>query len=52
MWPSSKLFENPSTIDDDRAKLINTLKDWKTEKYKEIIKSRTVKPTPRFDIDR
>ncbi|XP_020975489.1 haloacid dehalogenase-like hydrolase domain-containing protein At4g39970 isoform X2 [Arachis ipaensis] len=45
-WPSSTLFETPPTDDDDRANLIDTLQDWKTERYKEIIKSGTVKPRP------
>ncbi|XP_027918317.1 haloacid dehalogenase-like hydrolase domain-containing protein At4g39970 isoform X1 [Vigna unguiculata] len=45
-WPSSTLFETPPTSDEDRAKLIDTLQDWKTERYKEIIKSGTVKPRP------
>ncbi|KAL9329618.1 hypothetical protein ACSQ67_004621 [Phaseolus vulgaris] len=45
-WPSSTLFETPPTNDEDRAKLIDTLQDWKTERYKEIIKSGTVKPRP------
>ncbi|KAJ1405315.1 Phosphoglycolate phosphatase-like, domain 2 [Sesbania bispinosa] len=45
-WPSSTLFETPPSNDEDRAKLIDTLQDWKTERYKEIIKSGTVKPRP------
>ncbi|XP_019462441.1 PREDICTED: haloacid dehalogenase-like hydrolase domain-containing protein At4g39970 isoform X1 [Lupinus angustifolius] len=45
-WPSSNLFETPPTDDNDRAKLIDTLQDWKTERYKEIIKSGTVEPRP------
>ncbi|RZC12948.1 Haloacid dehalogenase-like hydrolase domain-containing protein isoform B [Glycine soja] len=45
-WPKSTLFETPPTNDVDRAKLIDTLQDWKTERYKEIIKSGTVKPRP------
>ncbi|CAL0325119.1 unnamed protein product [Lupinus luteus] len=45
-WPSSNVFETPPTDDDDRAKLIDTLQDWKTERYKEIIKSGTVEPRP------
>ncbi|KAK7247405.1 hypothetical protein RIF29_42288 [Crotalaria pallida] len=45
-WPSSTIFETPPTHDDDRAKLIDTLQDWKTERYKEIIKSGTVQPRP------
>lgn len=45
-WPSSTVFETPPENDDDRAKLIDTLQDWKTERYKEIIKSGTVEPRP------
>ncbi|XP_068638012.1 haloacid dehalogenase-like hydrolase domain-containing protein At4g39970 [Aristolochia californica] len=45
-WPSSSIFETPPTNDSDRAKLIDTLQDWKTERYKEIIKSGTVEPRP------
>ncbi|KAL3003918.1 hypothetical protein AAZX31_08G132700 [Glycine max] len=45
-WPTSTLFQTPPTNDEDRAKLIDTLQDWKTERYKEIIKSGTVKPRP------
>ncbi|XP_054821896.1 haloacid dehalogenase-like hydrolase domain-containing protein At4g39970 [Prosopis cineraria] len=45
-WPSSTIFETPPSNDEDRAKLIETLQDWKTERYKEIIKSGTVKPRP------
>ncbi|XVE86804.1 hypothetical protein DITRI_Ditri18aG0063700 [Diplodiscus trichospermus] len=45
-WPSSTLFETPPEGDEERAKLIDTLQDWKTERYKEIIKSGTVEPRP------
>ncbi|KAK4760963.1 hypothetical protein SAY87_005856 [Trapa incisa] len=45
-WPTSSVFENPPESDDDRAMLIDTLQDWKTERYKDIIKSGTVKPRP------
>ncbi|KAF3439263.1 hypothetical protein FNV43_RR17539 [Rhamnella rubrinervis] len=45
-WPSSTVFESPPENDEDQAKLIDTLQDWKTERYKEIIKSGTVKPRP------
>ncbi|KAK4764642.1 hypothetical protein SAY86_025732 [Trapa natans] len=45
-WPASSVFEKPPENDDDRAKLIDTLQDWKTERYKDIIKSGTVKPRP------
>ncbi|KAJ8544034.1 hypothetical protein K7X08_025652 [Anisodus acutangulus] len=45
-WPASTIFQNPPEDDNDRAKLIDTLQDWKTERYKQIIKSGTVKPRP------
>ncbi|KAL4366788.1 hypothetical protein GQ457_05G014670 [Hibiscus cannabinus] len=45
-WPSSILFETPPESDEERAKLIDTLQDWKTERYKEIIKSGTVETRP------
>lgn len=45
-WPSSTIFDTPPERDVDRAKLIDTLQDWKTERYQEIIKSGTVKPRP------
>ncbi|KAJ8765615.1 hypothetical protein K2173_014737 [Erythroxylum novogranatense] len=43
-WPSSTIFETPPEDDESRAKLIDSLQDWKTERYKEIIKSGTVEP--------
>ncbi|KAI3506251.1 hypothetical protein L1887_28607 [Cichorium endivia] len=45
-WPSSTIFDTPPESDIDRAKLIDTLQDWKTETYKDIIKSGTVEPRP------
>uniref|UniRef100_A0A0C9QNV5 TSA: Wollemia nobilis Ref_Wollemi_Transcript_15522_1674 transcribed RNA sequence n=1 Tax=Wollemia nobilis TaxID=56998 RepID=A0A0C9QNV5_9CONI len=45
-WPSSNIFETPPSNDFDKAKLIDILQDWKTEKYKEIIRSGKVKPRP------
>ncbi|KAJ0647535.1 putative phosphoglycolate phosphatase-like, domain 2, HAD superfamily [Helianthus annuus] len=45
-WPSSTLFPTPPESDADRAKLIDVLQDWKTEKYKDILKSGTVEPRP------
>ncbi|KAF5480872.1 hypothetical protein F2P56_001581 [Juglans regia] len=45
-WPSSTILEKPPEADEDRAKLVDTLQDWKTERYKEIIKSGTVEPRP------
>ncbi|GAB2226081.1 hypothetical protein Drorol1_Dr00021867 [Drosera rotundifolia] len=45
-WPSSTIFEVPPESDADRAKLIDILQDWKTERYQEIIKSGTVQPRP------
>uniref|UniRef100_A0A2P2MGK6 2-deoxyglucose-6-phosphate phosphatase n=2 Tax=Rhizophora mucronata TaxID=61149 RepID=A0A2P2MGK6_RHIMU len=45
-WPSSTIFERPPEDNEGRAKLIDILQDWKTERYKEIIKSGTVEPRP------
>ncbi|XP_058096862.1 haloacid dehalogenase-like hydrolase domain-containing protein At4g39970 [Magnolia sinica] len=45
-WPSSSIFGAPPAEDSDRAKLIDMIQDWKTERYKEIIKSGTVEPRP------
>uniref|UniRef100_A0ACD6AL07 Uncharacterized protein n=1 Tax=Avena sativa TaxID=4498 RepID=A0ACD6AL07_AVESA len=45
-WPSSKIFETPPSSDSDREKLVDIIQDWKTERYKEIIKSGTVEPRP------
>ncbi|KAJ0454133.1 putative phosphoglycolate phosphatase-like, domain 2, HAD superfamily [Helianthus annuus] len=45
-WPTSTLFPTPPESDADRAKLIDVLQDWKTEKYKDILKSGTVEPRP------
>ncbi|CAA7400973.1 unnamed protein product [Spirodela intermedia] len=45
-WPSSTIFQTPPASDSDRATLIDALQDWKTERYKEIIRSGTVSPRP------
>ncbi|KAL6644628.1 hypothetical protein ACP70R_016236 [Stipagrostis hirtigluma subsp. patula] len=45
-WPSSKIFETPPSTDADKEKLVDIIQDWKTERYKEIIKSGTVEPRP------
>ncbi|KAM0936303.1 putative sugar-terminal-phosphatase [Dioscorea sansibarensis] len=45
-WPSSSVFEDPPVESADKEKLIDILQDWKTERYKEIIKSGVVKPRP------
>ncbi|KAL0352283.1 UNVERIFIED_CONTAM: Haloacid dehalogenase-like hydrolase domain-containing protein [Sesamum calycinum] len=45
-WPTSTVFDTSPESDEDRAKLIDILQDWKTERYKEIIKSGTVEPRP------
>ncbi|KVH94771.1 HAD-like domain-containing protein [Cynara cardunculus var. scolymus] len=45
-WPSSTIFVTPPENDIDREKLVDTLQDWKTEKYKDIIKSGSVEPRP------
>ncbi|KAL3527630.1 hypothetical protein ACH5RR_012286 [Cinchona calisaya] len=45
-WPSSTIFKTPPENDKDRETLVDIIQDWKTERYKEIIKSGTVKPRP------
>ncbi|XP_010267398.1 PREDICTED: haloacid dehalogenase-like hydrolase domain-containing protein At4g39970 [Nelumbo nucifera] len=45
-WPSSSISETPPEDDNAREKLIDTFQDWKTERYKEIIRSGSVKPRP------
>ncbi|KAJ3676915.1 hypothetical protein LUZ60_002639 [Juncus effusus] len=45
-WPVSSIFETPPSSDSDREKLVDILQDWKTERYKGIIKSGTVEPRP------
>ncbi|KAH7422219.1 hypothetical protein KP509_13G097400 [Ceratopteris richardii] len=45
-WPSSTVFASAPVSDSDREALIDTLQDWKTEKYKEMIASGSVKPRP------
>ncbi|XP_078162502.1 haloacid dehalogenase-like hydrolase (HAD) superfamily protein [Carex rostrata] len=45
-WPTSSVFETPPSTASDREKLVDVLQDWKTERYKEIIKSGTVEPRP------
>ncbi|ONK60668.1 uncharacterized protein A4U43_C08F21280 [Asparagus officinalis] len=45
-WPSSSIFETPPSEKVDQEKLIDVLQDWKTERYKGIIKSGTVQPRP------
>eukprot|EP01018_Ginkgo_biloba_P005260 Gb_32746 [translate_table: standard] len=45
-WPSSTIFEGPPANDLEKSNLIDTLQEWKTEKYKDIIRSGTVEPRP------
>ncbi|XP_026665451.2 haloacid dehalogenase-like hydrolase domain-containing protein At4g39970 [Phoenix dactylifera] len=45
-WPSSSISETPPSTESDKERLIDILQDWKTERYKEIIKSGTVEPRP------
>ncbi|XP_006659518.2 haloacid dehalogenase-like hydrolase domain-containing protein At4g39970 [Oryza brachyantha] len=45
-WPSSNIFETPPSSDSDKEKLVDIVQDWKTERYKDILKSGTVKPRP------
>ncbi|KAH0453669.1 hypothetical protein IEQ34_017993 [Dendrobium chrysotoxum] len=45
-WPSSSIYAQPPLTDSDRETLIDVIQDWKTERYKEIIKSGAVEPRP------
>lgn len=45
-WPSSSVITEPPSTESEREKLIDVVQDWKTERYKEVIKSGTVKPRP------
>ncbi|KAJ7294573.1 hypothetical protein O6H91_Y248400 [Diphasiastrum complanatum] len=45
-WPSSTIFPDSPQTDEEKAILIDTLQDWKTEKYKDIIASGAVAPRP------
>ncbi|KAL2612664.1 hypothetical protein R1flu_024356 [Riccia fluitans] len=38
-WPTSSLFETAPDSDEDKSTLIDTLQDWKTDKYKDLISS-------------
>ncbi|XP_024521492.1 haloacid dehalogenase-like hydrolase domain-containing protein At4g39970 [Selaginella moellendorffii] len=44
-WPSSSLYSSLKD-DDEKVQLIDTLQDWKTNKYKDIIASGAVEPRP------
>lgn len=45
-WPSSTILPNPPTTEEEEVKLIDTIQDWKTEKYKNYIGSGEVQPRP------
>lgn len=45
-WPSTSLSADSPESDSDKEQLIDTLQDWKTQKYKDIISSGAVKPRP------
>lgn len=45
-WPSSTILPNPPTTEEEQVKLIDTIQDWKTEKYKNFIGSGEVQPRP------
>ncbi|XP_047968121.1 haloacid dehalogenase-like hydrolase domain-containing protein At4g39970 isoform X2 [Salvia hispanica] len=45
-WPTSTISDSVPESDEDRANLVDILQDWKTERYKEIIRSGTVEPRP------
>lgn len=45
-WPTSTILPNAPTNEDEQSKLIDTIQDWKTEKYKNFIGSGDVEPRP------
>ncbi|KAG0620151.1 hypothetical protein M758_4G193300 [Ceratodon purpureus] len=45
-WPTSTILPNAPTNEEEQATLIDTIQDWKTEKYKNFIGSGHVDPRP------
>ncbi|GBG68769.1 hypothetical protein CBR_g3309 [Chara braunii] len=45
-WPTSTIFPSGPQTDDEKVALIDTLQDWKTAKYKDLIGSGEVLPRP------
>jgi HAD superfamily hydrolase (TIGR01509 family) len=46
-WPTSSILDGKlAETDDEKTLLIDTLQDWKTDKYKDIIGSGQVEPRP------
>lgn len=45
-WPSSTVMDGVPATDEERAALVDTLQDYKSEKYRELIGSGSVHPRP------
>ncbi|KAH8950632.1 hypothetical protein BDL97_10G095400 [Sphagnum fallax] len=45
-WPTSTISSKPPVGEQDQAIVIDTIQDWKTDKYKDIIRSGAVEPRP------
>lgn len=45
-WPTSTILPEAPQGEDEQAKLIDTLQDWKSEKYRDFIGSGKVLPRP------
>ena len=43
-WPTSSILNRVPETDDEKTQLIDTLQDWKTLKYQEIVCERTSPP--------
>jgi hypothetical protein len=41
-WPTSTISSKPPVGEQDQATVIDTIQDWKTDKYKDIIRSGAV----------
>ncbi|CAM6026841.1 unnamed protein product [Sphagnum balticum] len=45
-WPTSTISSKSPVGEQDQATVIDTIQDWKTDKYKDIIRSGAVEPRP------
>ncbi len=45
-WPSSTIIDHPPATEEEQTRLIDTLQDWKTEKYQQMIGSGEVPARP------
>ena len=44
-WPTSSILNRVPQTDEEKTQLIDTLQDWKTLKYQEIVCERTFPPS-------